>query len=81
MSFHLKLKEIYTEEEHTTIVDTEEEIVSISIGSASDEDGNPQTVVYAFNSNVEIHRENGTLSLDEVQEIIDDFYEFTVEEQ
>jgi cellulose biosynthesis protein BcsQ len=74
---YLGLQDIFSDERIYTIVDSEEEITSISIGSI-ETDEETYTVVYAFNSTVELFREPGYQTLEYMQEVASDSYDFFI---
>lgn len=71
----LVLKSLHGEEDLTTMVDTENEIAAFSIDYNSSED---KTIVCAFNSTAEIHREDGNVDAEEIDLTMDDLYSFYI---
>ena len=63
------------EELGRTKVDSVDDIVSYSISYHINTD---ETIVYVFDSNVEIFRENGNVSKEDIADIIDDFASFYI---
>lgn len=65
-------------EVHETSIDDNEEIIFISIGS---DFNSGETIIYAFESNVELTRLSGYLSEEECLEAISDFCTFEIDNE
>jgi len=74
---YLGLKDIFSDERYTTIVDNKEDIISISIGSI-DEDDDTYTIAYALNSTVELFREPGYQTSEYMLDVAADAFDFFI---
>jgi hypothetical protein len=75
--YYLGLKDIFSDERYATIVDDEEDIISISVGSIEEEE-NTYTVAYALNSTVELFREPGYQTSEHMLDAADDTFDFFI---
>ena len=76
--YKLILKDIFSGEEFKTEVETKEEIVSYSIGYSQNTD---ETIIYVFESNVELFRISGyikSISDEEIVSTMEEYYEFII---
>ena len=65
-------------EELTTVVPSEEDVVFISIGSSFSTD---ETIVYAFESTVELFRLKGVVTVEDCLDAAKDYYTFDKTEE